>query len=69
MNFLIFSDEANINATLSSVGIKPNPSAVKILLAATSGKTPEQVKFFIEIILLMKIINVFKATLLFSLTI
>jgi len=29
---------------LSSVGIKPNPAVVKLVLAAVAGKTPEQVK-------------------------
>jgi ribosomal protein L12E/L44/L45/RPP1/RPP2 len=40
-------NEANINATLSSVGIKPNPTAVKLVLAAVQGKTPEQVNIFV----------------------
>merc|ERR1712032_86945 len=35
-------NEKNINATLSSVGIKPNPSAIKLILAACKGKTPQE---------------------------
>ena len=36
-------NESNINATLSSVGVKPNPVAVKLILAACKGKNPQQV--------------------------
>merc|ERR1712084_115734 len=35
-------NEKNINATLASVGVKPNPAAIKLILAATKGKTPQQ---------------------------
>ena len=43
---IVIKDEANINATLSSVGVKPNPASVKLLLTAVKGKTPEQVIIF-----------------------
>merc|ERR1712160_206031 len=34
--------ESNINATLASVGVKPNLAAVKLILAATKGKKPQE---------------------------
>jgi ribosomal protein L12E/L44/L45/RPP1/RPP2 len=36
-------DEANLNAVLSSVGVKSNPAAVKLILAACKGKKPQEV--------------------------
>ena len=36
-------NESNINATLSSVGIKPNPAAVKMIITACKGKKPQEV--------------------------
>merc|ERR1712222_282310 len=35
-------NESNINSTLSSVGVKPNPAAVKLILAACKGKKPQE---------------------------
>ena len=34
-------NEKNVNAVLASVGVKPNESCVKALVAACKGKTPE----------------------------
>jgi hypothetical protein len=32
-----------LNAVLSSVGVKSNPAAVKLILAACKGKKPQEV--------------------------
>merc|ERR1712151_581113 len=35
-------NESSIHGTLSSVGVKANPAAVKLILAATKGKSPQE---------------------------